>query len=560
MRFTILASSLVPLAFAGIAAADRLPQFPNEQLPVTLRSVHDGKCLDIRNAGGDGAQLQQFTCGEQENQTWFLSWTGGSDYQLRPGHLGNVRLGIAGESTGDGAVALLINGDAASQRFQFVRQPDGSYAITNTRSGKCLDIPGASTADGVTIQQYACHGGTNQRWKIVPRERPLNLVSKESGRCLDVAGASQADGARVQVYDCLGTQQTNQGWIMEAGVKGFYRLRAAHSNKCLAATGAFASPMIQTKCSTASAQQWRFTADPDGYVEIQNKDYTCVDTNHGLVNGKPVVGTSCWGGPNQRFVWRRSVRRHLLVVQPATSAGFDRYVANPADITQALAVFNATYKPNGVELLFDPAVDMLDLESDGLHNVGVSSTWTTQYACDDPTVFATPVGCANEIARLYPDHVVIVIGPGAVAGFSNGFDGFVFLRPELSPNACGTGVASTLLAHEVGHYFGLGHTFGAFPDAAAAGAAWIARGEAAFDGDLLEDTAPDPYMNNSCVAPTQPSTYVWLTVPPTPPFYITQVAISVPTDNALSYYFNIAPQITPQQAAIVRATAYMRGL
>ncbi|MEV4116246.1 RICIN domain-containing protein [Nonomuraea sp. NPDC049695] len=39
-----------------------------------------------------------------------------------------------------------------------------SYRTTARHSGKCLDVSGASTADGADIQQYACGSGTNQQW------------------------------------------------------------------------------------------------------------------------------------------------------------------------------------------------------------------------------------------------------------------------------------------------------------------------------------------------------------------------------------------------------------
>ncbi|MEU9014629.1 RICIN domain-containing protein [Streptomyces sp. NPDC048479] len=30
--------------------------------------------------------------------------------------------------------------------------------------GKCLDVPGASTTDGVQLVIWTCQGGANQRW------------------------------------------------------------------------------------------------------------------------------------------------------------------------------------------------------------------------------------------------------------------------------------------------------------------------------------------------------------------------------------------------------------
>ena len=65
--------------------------------------------------------------------------------------------------------------------------------------GRCLDVAGASSANGTAVQPYACNGTAAQRWTIDGSS--LRALDK----CLDVAGASRADGARVQIYDCNGT-------------------------------------------------------------------------------------------------------------------------------------------------------------------------------------------------------------------------------------------------------------------------------------------------------------------------------------------------------------------
>jgi hypothetical protein len=39
---------------------------------------------------------------------------------------------------------------------------DGS--VTGVQSGLCLDVTGASTANGGLIELWTCNGGANQRW------------------------------------------------------------------------------------------------------------------------------------------------------------------------------------------------------------------------------------------------------------------------------------------------------------------------------------------------------------------------------------------------------------
>jgi hypothetical protein len=50
----------------------------------------------------------------------------------------------------------------------------GTYdAVTAGHSGKCLDVSGASTADGALVQQQTCTSVTSQAWALNPLPAPL---------------------------------------------------------------------------------------------------------------------------------------------------------------------------------------------------------------------------------------------------------------------------------------------------------------------------------------------------------------------------------------------------
>jgi arabinan endo-1,5-alpha-L-arabinosidase len=43
----------------------------------------------------------------------------------------------------------------------------GGYAtFRNVHSGQCLEVYGASTANGAAMNQWPCNGGANQQWLI----------------------------------------------------------------------------------------------------------------------------------------------------------------------------------------------------------------------------------------------------------------------------------------------------------------------------------------------------------------------------------------------------------
>ncbi len=128
----------------------------------TLTNQNSGSCMDAAAWGtGNGTSVQQWTCGRQQwNQEW----------QLQP--------------------------------------TDSGYYILNSRNapGEAVDVNNAATANRTIVQLWQSWGGGNQQWKPVALGNGFyQLVGRASGRCLDTPGASQANGVQLQIYDCNGT-------------------------------------------------------------------------------------------------------------------------------------------------------------------------------------------------------------------------------------------------------------------------------------------------------------------------------------------------------------------
>ena len=84
-----------------------------------------------------------------------------------------------------------------------------SGAITGY-GGKCVDVAGASTANGTKIQLYTCNGTNAQQWTLAD-----NGSVQALGKCMDVTAAGTANGTKVQLCDCNGTGA--QQWTSATG-------------------------------------------------------------------------------------------------------------------------------------------------------------------------------------------------------------------------------------------------------------------------------------------------------------------------------------------------------
>ncbi|MDQ1307266.1 MAG: hypothetical protein QG671_3098 [Actinomycetota bacterium] len=127
--------------------------------------------------------------------------------------------------------------------------PGNSSAIRNTASGRCLDVNGASQANGTAAIIWDCNGQNNQTWTSTDSGE-LRVFG---GKCLDVSGAATANGASVVIWDCNG--QSNQQWRFTADGT----ITGAGSGRCLDvsdnSTANGARAQIRD-CTGSAAQKW----------------------------------------------------------------------------------------------------------------------------------------------------------------------------------------------------------------------------------------------------------------------------------------------------------------
>jgi ricin-type beta-trefoil lectin protein len=132
------------------------------------------------------------------------------------------------------------------------------YHIVAKHSGKCLEVSGAATGNGVQVIQSDCNEtGQNQQWAFTRVEDGYyKILAKHSGKSLDVSGGPYLvhNGIDVKTWDYHGG--SNQMWRLIRVEPGFYELRARHSGRSLYIDGG--SGAIN---NGARAQQWDYTGE-----------------------------------------------------------------------------------------------------------------------------------------------------------------------------------------------------------------------------------------------------------------------------------------------------------
>lgn len=79
----------------------------------------------------------------------------------------NTCLDVAGASTADGAHLITWGCTFGNNQKFYVTDEGGlTVSIHPNHSGKCVDVPGGSHANLVALQQWTCNHGANQRWFV----------------------------------------------------------------------------------------------------------------------------------------------------------------------------------------------------------------------------------------------------------------------------------------------------------------------------------------------------------------------------------------------------------
>ncbi|MDI1461231.1 glycosyl hydrolase [Catellatospora sp. KI3] len=215
--------------------------FPSTEWYQAILNVSHGKPIALAEVGRTPTPAQMAA---QPRWTYFSVWM---DWLIKPEY-----------NTNDGVKASYYDPRVLNRGEISIpvgnQPPGGTGPITGVGSGRCVDIPGAATANGLQVQLWTCNGTGAQSWTV-----GTDGTVRALGKCLDVNGGINADGTKVQIWDCT-AGNANQQWTYNASTK---RLTNPVTGKCLDATGqgtADGTKLQIWTCNAQANQQWNLPA------------------------------------------------------------------------------------------------------------------------------------------------------------------------------------------------------------------------------------------------------------------------------------------------------------
>ncbi|MFI7597518.1 glycosyl hydrolase family 18 protein [Actinoplanes sp. NPDC049681] len=155
---------------------------------------------------------------------------------------------LSQDATGANSLVSAIYATATGGTTPPTDPPSGRTGRITGIAGKCVDVAGASSANGTAVQLYDCNGTAAQTWTV-----GADATVRALGKCMDVTAAGTANGSLVQLYDCNGTGA--QKWQSQSDGT----LRNPASGRCLDASNNSSANGTRLQiwdCFAGANQRW----------------------------------------------------------------------------------------------------------------------------------------------------------------------------------------------------------------------------------------------------------------------------------------------------------------
>ena len=314
---------------------------------VDIYNGYKESLTNVQSYTYNGTDAQQFAIKKITEVASMKPVDIGTDFYAKITASSGKNLSLSGDN-----VIIYGASKAPAQVWKFVRQSDGSYHIVNQKTGKLLDVAGASDISGTNVQIVAGNASDAQKWFVYEANGKYVLRPKCAPETvLDVAGGKSEDMTNVQIYEFNNTDAQKFtikkvdyfSAVAPADIgTEFYAKISASCGKNLSLSD---TNVILYTPSEKPAQKWLFQRQSDGSYKITNsKNKLVLDVNGGSSkNGANVQIYKSNDTKAQR--WYVYLKEGRYVFRPVCSSScvMDVYNGGTADLTNIQTwTFNGT--------------------------------------------------------------------------------------------------------------------------------------------------------------------------------------------------------------------------
>lgn len=233
-----------------------------------ITAKNSGKALDVKSSGmNSGTNVQQWKYAGTANQQWIIKMADDWSFYIISKHSGLYLDAQGGKSANGTNVQVHAGNGTAAQKWRFVAcgagtgrtVSDGTYHVVSALdNSKSLNVKNCSKSDGANVHLWTKN--TNQRYSVQYLGNGFyKLTNTNSGKSLDVNRGATKCGANVQQWAYAG--ETQQQWILKSAGNGYYYIIARNSGLYLDAQGGYSSngTNVQVYLGNGTAsQKWKF--------------------------------------------------------------------------------------------------------------------------------------------------------------------------------------------------------------------------------------------------------------------------------------------------------------
>lgn len=190
-----------------------------------LSAKNNSYALDVKSGTiANKSNVQLWTANSTVAQSWMFvpmePFSSGGTYEIRSMLKTSMCVDVAGASDANGANIQLWNHNGSNaQKFYITEESSGQWSIKSVSSGKYVDVKNGASAVGTNVQQYRDNDTRSQRWKVTQ----YGTTTIDGKQCVVVTfGSYVAGGGDTRLMDVKNALTTNSANVQlgakESGV------------------------------------------------------------------------------------------------------------------------------------------------------------------------------------------------------------------------------------------------------------------------------------------------------------------------------------------------------